>query len=104
MSELEITIKPSPLSLMMNTGYHDFESSAGIVGMAKIENDILSLLAVVATEKGTGQFRTFMAQAKEQFKTIEVLEVWDAALATILLRYGFHRPDGVQNVFVWSKE
>lgn len=78
----------------MDSGYHDFTSSAGISGLAKIEDKTLSLLAVVATEPRTGQFRKFIAQAKRKFRRIEIVEVWNADLRGILERYGFTSEDG----------
>lgn len=94
MSKLKINITPSALSIVMDSGYHDFTSSVGISGLAKIEDKTLSLLAVVSTEPRTGQFRKFIAQAKRKFHRIEIIEVWNAELREILKRYGFSSDDG----------
>lgn len=100
MSKLKITFKTSILTEIMNTGYSEFESSTGINGLAKIEDMTLSLLAVHATKKRTGQFRKFINQAKRKFKRIEILEVWNLGLRDVLVRYGFTH-DG-SDTFVWT--
>lgn len=102
MSKLRIKFAASPISMLLNTGYVEFTSSAGIDGLAKIENDTLSLLAVEARNKGTGQFRMFIKQAKRQFKVIELLEVYNLGLRSVLVRYGFDQKDS-GDVFVWRK-
>jgi len=81
---------PFPLGDLLGTGYETFESPTGIHGMSK-QNKIgrLDLLAVAATKRGTGQFRDFIDQAKKEYKTICVWEIWNEELAVILARYGF---------------
>ena len=100
MSKLRITFKASQLTKLMDTGYEDFESSAGIDGLAKIRNGTLSLLAVKATKQRTGQFRKFITQAKRKFKRIEIMEVWNLGLRDVLKRYGF-TSDG-SGSFQWT--
>lgn len=100
MSKLRIQFNPSLTSEMLGTGYAEFESSTGLNGLAKIEGRKLSLLAVVATEKRTGQFRKFIAQAKRKFDTIEIVEVWNINLRRVLLRYGFE--PRMTDEFVWK--
>lgn len=89
------------MSVELDTGYSEFESSAGVEGLAKIENDTLSLLAVNATKKRTGQFRQFISQAKRKFQKIEILEVWNLGLRDVLKRYGFEQING--DTFVWNR-
>jgi len=89
MSVLGIT-KPDVISELLGTGFHRFYSLTGINGLAKmISEDRLDILAVDATNPGTGQFRAFIEQAKREFATIYLWEVWNPILAEILQRYDF---------------
>jgi GTP-sensing pleiotropic transcriptional regulator CodY len=100
-SKLKITFRPSLVGELLGTGYSEFESSTGIHGLAKLDGDTLSLLAVHATTKRQGQFRTFISQAKRKFNQIEILEVWNLGLRRVLLRYGFNPV--MSDEFVWAK-
>ena len=89
MGVLGIT-KPDLVSELLGTGFRRFYSSTGINGLAKmIGEDRLDILAVDATNPGTGQFRVFIEQAKKEFATIYLWEVWNPILAETLQRYGF---------------
>jgi hypothetical protein len=82
-------LSPDPFSLLLGTGYERFESPTGLQGLARTSGKRLDLLAVNATEPGRGQFRAFIGQAKHEFETICVWEVWNPLLDLVLQRYGF---------------
>lgn len=95
--------KPDPVGVILETGYHKFRHRSGIEGLAKVTGGMLEILAVFATAQGTGQFRRFIAAAKESFATVIVWEDWNPAVGAALKRYGFERhgriePDGEQLV------
>ncbi len=90
MSVLGITM-PDPAGQLLNTGYDRFESETGIHGLAKSEENRLDILAVVAMEEGTGQFREFIKQCKAEYTTVCIWEVWNPQLQEVLPRYGFQR-------------
>lgn len=95
--------KPDPVGVILETGYRKFRHRSGIEGLAKVTGDMLEILAVFATVQGTGQFRQFIAEAKERFATVIVWEDWNPAVGAALKRYGFDRhgriePDGEQLV------
>ena len=82
-------VAPCPISKALGTGYSRFKSPTGISGLAKDNDGVLSILAVHAETDGCGQFRNFIAQAKIEYKTIKIYEVWNPMLEQILERYGF---------------
>ncbi len=84
-------MEPDPAALILDTGYQRFETTCGIVGLAKIVEKRLDVLAVQATKKGKGQFRAFITHAKQEFEEVCVWEDWNPALAGILTRYGFKK-------------
>lgn len=82
---------PDPLSQLLGTNLFRFRSPTGLNGLAKIVGeDRLDLVAVDALIPGTGQFRTFINRAKEEFSTLCIWEVWNPVLEEVLPRYGFH--------------
>ena len=82
-------LRPDPFSALLGTGFERFESPTGLHGLARTSGKRLDLLAVNATKPGSGQFRAFIAQAKREFETICVWEVWNPLLDLVLPRYGF---------------
>lgn len=92
-------VRPDPVGEILGTGYWQFISPVGCMGLAKWTDDRLDILAISAMNAGTGQFREFIRQAKEQFRTISVWIIGNVTLEAALLRYGFTRtsytePDG----------
>lgn len=98
-------------SQILGTGYRQFNSPSGIGGLAKEKEDgnRLDILAVHSETPRAGQFRQFIGQCKEQYKTICVWVVDNITLRAALIRYGFTeetevQPDGEYvNGFRWDK-
>ena len=86
-----IVFSEDPFSHILKTGYCRFESCHGIEGLAQEDKEQgrLDLLAIVATEPGTGQFRRFIKAAKKRYKVIAVWEIWNTGFKAVLTRYGF---------------
>ncbi len=82
---------PDPISDMLGTGYKRFESSVGINGLAKVSGKRLDILAVIARTPGKGQFRRFIAAAKNAYETVAVWEDWNPVIGEALQRYGFRK-------------
>lgn len=81
---------PDPIGVALGTGYSKFQSPLGLDGLYKIKEGSLHLLAVVATQPGTGQFRKFIEQAKTEFPAICIWEVHpESVLNATLPRYKF---------------
>lgn len=80
---------PDPTAVLLGTGYVRFSSQTGIDGLAKLVGHTLEILAVHARKQGTGQFRNFITQAKEEYLTIKLWHVWNPFLEAALDRYGF---------------
>lgn len=100
--------EPDPTALLLNTGYNRFESVHGIDGLAKTSDSRLDLLALIATNPGQGQFRSFVAACKKQFEVIVVWQIWNPDLRAALERYGFTEETDmdcgeVHKVTVWRK-
>jgi hypothetical protein len=102
--------RPHHLNALLGTGYDEFESPAGIVGLAKEEDDTLHLLALHSGNPGHGQLRELIAQAKRQYRRICVWEIWNEWLPGVLERYGFE-PSRIQTQdgelltgMVWERE
>jgi hypothetical protein len=83
--------EPDQRRLILNTGYDWFETLHGVRGLACVSGDRLDILSVEASVPGCGQFRRFIASAKEAFSTIAVWEDWNPLIGEILERYGFKR-------------
>lgn len=83
----KITI--DPIGQELGTGYMRFVSPLGVDGLVKARSPRLDLLFVGTSYPGTGQFRRFIAQAKTEFGTICIWEVWSDVLQIVLPRYGF---------------
>ncbi len=91
MSRLRLKWSRDPFGEMLGTGYKRFESSVGINGLAKLGDDRIDILAVVADSPGKGQFRRFVSAAKRMWKTVVVWEDWNPVVTDALQRYGFSR-------------
>lgn len=91
MSRLKLKFTPDPIGDMLGTGYKRFESSVGINGLAKVTGKRIDILAVVATRQRTGQFRRFIAAAKNAYDVVAVWEDWNPVISEALQRYGFRR-------------
>lgn len=89
LSTLLGTWEPDPYGQILGTGYNRFKSPLGIDGLAKWNGERFDLLAVHAANPGTGQFRNWLAQVREQFKTVCVWQIENPALEAALKRYGF---------------
>ena len=83
------TITPDPVGQILGSPFMRFASPSGICGLAKVDGSHLVLLAVDTTAPGKGQFREFIRQAKGEYATITVLEIWNPWLEGVLTRYGF---------------
>lgn len=102
MSRLRMKFSPDPIGDMLGTRYKRFESSVGINGLAKVTGKRIDILAVVATRQRTGQFRRFIAAAKNAFDVVAVWEDWNHVVGDALHRYGFtrtwrHEDDGTRS-------
>ena len=102
MSRLKLKWSADPFGEMLGTGYKRFESSVGINGLAKVTGKRIDILAVVATRQRTGQFRRFIAAAKNAFDVVAVWEDWNHVVGDALHRYGFsrtwrHEDDGTRS-------
>ena len=87
---------PDPFSKLLGTNLFRFRSPTGLNGLAKtVGEDRLDLVAVDASIPGTGQFRTFIKKAKQEYAVICIWEVWNPMLDEILPRYGFKPHAGV---------
>ena len=86
------SFEPDPTrSLILKTGYNRFQTTHGVRGLACVSGDRLDIVSVQASVPGCGQFRRFIASAKEVFSTIAVWEDWNPLIGKILTRYGFKR-------------
>lgn len=81
--------EPDGVGVLLGTGFNRFTTAGGIDGLGKITGKRLDLLAIVALDPGTGQFRRFIAEAKTHFDTIAILHDWNPLMPEILKRYGF---------------
>lgn len=84
-----ITILPSRVSNLLATGFHPFESSSGLRGLAMDSGKTLDILAVASTRPRTGQMRTFISDMKLLYTKIRVHEIWSDVVQDALTRYGF---------------
>jgi hypothetical protein len=84
-------VTPDAVALMLGTGYERFVSPTGISGLARVSGKRLDILAVNAIRRGTGQFRSFIARAKQEYETVCVWEIANPLLDIVLPRYGFRR-------------
>lgn len=89
--------KDNVWGVLLDTGYREFQSPSGIQGLYKESPTRLDLLAVAATEPGTGQFRRFIAACKGRYDTICVWEIMNPELNGILKRYGFETTTEQEN-------
>lgn len=97
---------PHHLGVILKTGFLEFESMAGVGGLAKEYDRTIEILAVHASNPGTGQFRAFIEELKGSFETIFIWEVWNPDLKKTLKRYGFNKtkreePDETITGFKW---
>jgi hypothetical protein len=89
MVEEVVTLSPDPISAILGTGYGRFEHESGIEGLCKITGGVIEILAVLSTNPGNGNFRSFMDYLKHEFSTVKVWHIESDFLAEALLRYGF---------------
>jgi hypothetical protein len=90
------TVEPDQVGQILGTGYMRFASPIGLCGLAKWSDERLDLLAVDAHPPGQGQFRAFIAAAKQVYKTICVWEDWNPVVGEALARYSFQRETEIQ--------
>lgn len=97
---------PDPASEALGTGYMRFANS-GVSGLARIHGNRADILAISASNPGTGQVRQFLHNCQKIYSEVHVWEVWNKTLAAALLRYGFKPETEIQDGeeldgFVWS--
>lgn len=92
--------EPDAIGELLGTGFKRFETTSGLMGLAKISGEALEILAVSASDPGTGQFRRFIAAAKEIYTSVSVLEDWNPIITAALQRYGFRR---IQGGWKWTR-
>lgn len=80
-------ITADPFAEMLDTGFSQFISPSGLSGLAKFDDEMLTILAIDSSRSGS--LRRFMGLAKENFEYIRILEVWNPWLSSVLERYGF---------------
>ena len=85
----KITVDPCAKFFGYDSPFMRFVSPLGVNGLVQVRSPRLDILAVIASQPGTGQFRAFIAQAKTEFDTICIWECWNPLLPEILPRYGF---------------
>lgn len=88
---------PDPFAAVFKTSYFRFCSPIGIDGLCKLSDGRLELLAVIANRPGKGHFRKFIRQAKLEYSTICVWEIWNPFLDDVLSRYGFFACEEYKN-------
>lgn len=83
-------LSPDPIGQFLGTTeYSRFKTTKGLVGLAKATEERLDILAIISPAERSGLVREFFNDAKQQFKTIVVWEVWNHHLESALKRYGF---------------
>ncbi len=70
-----------------------FESPFGISGLAREENSFLEILAIEASQPGTGQFFRFLRRAQAFYSEILILEVWNPRFDKRLEALGFEKTE-----------
>lgn len=99
-----------PIAVLLGSDFHSFETPHGVEGLARVVGDRLDVLAIFVREPGTGKFRRFIADAKEEFRTVAFWHDWNPILGAILERYGFKRAaeaiegEGTRPVRGWKWE
>lgn len=78
-----------PVSIILDTGYYQFESRFGVAGLAKENGARLDLLALISKTSGRGMLRAFINACQAHYETICVWHVDNPLLAVILRHYGF---------------
>lgn len=84
-----LTITPNDLSILFDTGFHNFTTSFGVSGLAAVYASSLFVLAVHSEKEGKGQFRTFLKLALKDFTSVTFLRVDGDRLRKILAGQGF---------------
>lgn len=85
----KITADPNAALFDREPEFVRFVSPLGVDGLVKVRLPRLDILAIGSSHPGSGQFRRFIVQAKTEFDTICVWEVWNPLLKAVLPRYGF---------------
>lgn len=104
-------LTPDPLGTLFQTDYLEFFSPLGIDGLAQElhQGRCLEILALKASQPGTGQFTAWIEQAKTHYQTIRILAVMNQRFAGSLPRFGFRPCIHIQpwgepiDAFTWSK-
>lgn len=91
MTPLFTKFTPDPWGKILQTGFHRFESSVGIDGLARVNSysEMIELLAVHAKKPGKGQFREFIKRLKREYRIICIWHIENRLLDKVLPRYGF---------------
>lgn len=93
-----------PVAVGLGTGFNQF-TRKGVSTLAKANGMTLEILAIYSSKPFTGQFREFVAAAKERFDKIILRHVWNVDLVGILDRYGFKlQRNAPSDFWVWKKE
>lgn len=83
------TTASDPIAEALGTGFQRFASPCGVFGLAKEQGKRLDVLAVLAERPGTGQFRGFVEQCKQEYSFVYFWEVLNPMLLRCLERYDF---------------
>lgn len=68
--------------------YEEFDTDT-MQGLAKVANGEIEILAVLSKREKCGNFRSFIADLKQNYTSISIWEIWNPNLRVILKRYGF---------------
>lgn len=83
-------ITPDVIGSILHTRMDRFESVSGIEGLLRDNgHGRLELLAVRAKNPRTGQFRTFIKQCQQHYRSISIWYISNPFLPSVLKRYGF---------------
>ena len=90
MTDLLGAISRDPVGEALGSEYKRFVSKNGMSGLVKVDGDRVDFLAISSVKQGHGLFRKFIADAKRQYQTIAVWEIWNPLVKKSLQRYGFY--------------
>ena len=90
MTDLLGAISRDPIGEALGSEYKRFVSKNGMSGLVKVDGDRVDFLAISSVKQGHGLFRKFIADAKNQYQTIAVWEIWNPLVGSALKRYGFY--------------
>jgi hypothetical protein len=72
----------------LGTCFSSFQTET-IHGLARVSEDRIDFLAVVAVTPGHGDFGRFLDDCMREYATVGIWEIWNGSLARMLLRRGF---------------